>query len=77
MQLSPDGKELLKVTNEGIEDGKFKFPDTVTSIGFQAFYGCRGLTRVTIPKSVEHLNDAVFYGCTSLTHVIIPKSVKI
>ena len=38
----------------------------VTSIGYDAFSGCSGLTSVTIPDSVKVIRDRVFDGCTSL-----------
>ncbi|MBO4777877.1 MAG: leucine-rich repeat domain-containing protein, partial [Bacteroidales bacterium] len=40
-----------------------------------AFYGCTGLTSVTIPNSVTSIGDYAFYGCTGLTSVTIPNSV--
>jgi hypothetical protein len=38
----------------------------VTSIGYSAFYGCSGLTSITIPNSVTSIADDAFEGCTSL-----------
>ncbi|MCR4659450.1 MAG: leucine-rich repeat domain-containing protein [Bacteroidales bacterium] len=48
---------------------------TVTSIGNKAFYGCTGLTSVTIGSGVTSIGDQAFYWCTGLTYVTIPNSV--
>ena len=48
---------------------------SVTSIGDWAFYGCTGLTSLTIPNSVTSIGDGVFSDCTGLTSVTIPDSV--
>ena len=50
-------------------------PDSVTSIGNGAFYGCTSLTSITIPDSVTSIGYEAFYDCTSLTSITIPNSV--
>ncbi len=50
-------------------------PNSVTSIGIQAFQGCRGLTSVSIPNNVTSIGDYAFDGCRSLTSITIPNSV--
>ena len=49
--------------------------DSVTDIGEDAFYGCSGLTSVTIPDSVTSIEGYAFYNCSGLTSVTIPDSV--
>ena len=53
----------------------YTIPNSVTSIGADAFSYCRSLTSVTIPDSVTSIGESSFYKCTSLTSVTIPDSV--
>ena len=46
------------------KSGTFSIPNTVTSIWKNAFYGCVGLTSVTIPNSVTSIGDYSFAYCT-------------
>ena len=50
-------------------------PDSVTSIGWYAFYDCDGLTSVTIGDSVTSIGDDAFRGCSGLTSVTIGNGV--
>ncbi len=46
-------------------------PDSVTSIGFRAFFNDSGLTSVAIPQSVTSIGDAAFYGCAGLSAITV------
>ena len=50
-------------------------PNSVTSIGSSAFYGCESLTSIEIPNSVTSIGYYAFYYCSSLTSIEIPNSV--
>ena len=42
-------------------------PNSVKTIGGDAFAGCTGLTSVEIPDSVKTIGGNAFFGCTGLT----------
>ena len=50
-------------------------PDSVTSIGDWAFYGCSSLSSIVIPDSVTSIGDYAFAYCSSLSSVVIGDSV--
>ena len=54
---------------------RIHIPNSVTSIGNWAFYGCGGLTSIIIPNSVTSIKNEAFTSCRGLTSVIIPDSV--
>ena len=54
-----DGKEIKDLV----------IPSSMTSIGDYAFYGCEGLTSVTIHNNVTEIGKNAFYSCKGLTDV--------
>ena len=64
----------LYLNGEKVKD--LVIPNSVTSIGWAAFYGFSGLTSVTIGNSVTSIGGDAFWGCSSLTSVTIGNSVK-
>ncbi|MBQ8366103.1 MAG: leucine-rich repeat domain-containing protein [Alistipes sp.] len=51
---------------------QYTIPDSVTTVGYGAFYGCDNLTSVTIPDSVITIGDGAFNACNGLTEITIP-----
>ena len=52
-------------------------PDSVTSIGFCAFYECQNLETITFGENSQltTIGESAFYNCDSLTSIFIPSSV--
>ena len=48
---------------------KYTIPDSVTTIGIQAFYNCESLTIAIIGDSVTSIGECAFVYCVSLTSV--------
>ena len=75
-----DGKlSILDLSDAKIvEGGSDYWEGSYTSndnLGDHAFYGCTGLTSLTIPSSVTSIGDYAFYECCGLTSLTIPSSV--
>ena len=60
---------------DGEETTDLVIPESVTSIGGYAFYGCTGLTSIDIPNSMTSIGKEAFSCCSGLTSVTIPNSV--
>jgi hypothetical protein len=52
----------------GLPNTSYAIPNSVTSIGDEAFEECSGLTSVTIGNSVTNIGEYAFEGCYSLTN---------
>ena len=53
----------------------YTIPNSVTTIGDEAFWGCKSLTSINIPNSVTTIGFWAFAVCESLTSINIPNSV--
>ena len=79
----PTEIENLPVTR--IEDGAFYrdyynlttvlIPDTVTTIGNQAFWACSELSSIHIPDGVTTIGNQAFWACSELSSIHIPDGV--
>ena len=64
-----DGITTVEVTGNTSCAGEAVIPNTVTSIGYQAFQGATSLASITIPATVTSIGDFAFYNATALTSV--------
>lgn len=50
-------------------------PDSVRTIGKNAFSGCASLSSVTLPKSLTNLGEGAFANCTALEEIALPETL--
>ncbi len=53
-----------------------KLPDSILSIGIQAFALCKRITEIILPDSVKEIGHHAFRDCRGLKKVVISKGVK-
>lgn len=56
---------------------KVNLPNTIKSIGLEAFLGCKSLKEIDLPYSLVSMGEDAFQCCSSLKKVYIPKEMKI
>ncbi len=61
--------------NQFHANGAYVIRPGTKTIAYSAFYGCSGLTSVTIPNSVTSICDNAFMACVGLTELTIPDGV--
>ena len=44
-------------------------------IGYCAFYGCSGLTSLTLPAGITSIGEKAFFGCSGLTSLNLPAGI--
>ena len=71
---SPDGDTVTGIGSWAFEYTDIEeiiSPDTVTQIGWSAFWGCHNLTTVYIGKGVNTIENNPFPNCSSLTNIAV------
>ena len=71
--FNKDKSKIISFRNQNVES--YVIPNSVTSIGDSAFWGCRSLSDIVIPSSVTSIGDSAFWDCSSLSKIVIPSSV--
>ena len=79
-----NGLTVVKIADEGFADCKnlksITIPDSVTSIGYSAFYGCISLTSITLPfigaTTDGSVDDDTSFGYIFGGNSYIPKTLK-
>ena len=58
-------------------EGDYYIPDGISTICGGAFSYCRGLTSITIPKSMINIDNGTFSGCENLKHINVVSDNKV
>ena len=74
--LFDKNKRIIIQYPAGKRDASYVIPNSVKSIGGEAFYLCESLQKITLPNSVTSIGDYAFTACSGLTSINIPNSVK-
>ena len=74
--LFDKNKRIIIQYPAGKRDASYVIPNSVKSVGGDAFYLCESLKKITLPNSVTSIGDGAFSGCSGLTSINIPNSVK-
>ncbi len=73
-----DGAKVTRIGNSAFREcsllQKVNIPETVTTIGMQAFNGCT-FEEITLPDSVTKISDGLFMYCSSLKKVNLPENL--
>ena len=73
-------KNLVSIGNWAFSSLPIKeitVPDTVTTLGDFAFYGCKFLTTVNLSQGLTKIGGSTFYECKALKSIIIPNRVTV
>lgn len=69
-------KDMTKVVKcPALKQGAYVIPDSVTTIGADAFCKCRLLASITLPDGITSIGDHAFRGCHGASSINIPDGV--
>ena len=71
---SKDGSTFIQYAI-GKNDSEFTLPNSVTCIGYSAFYSSKTLTTIIIGDNVESVEKSAFLNCRNLTSIVIEVGV--
>lgn len=72
----PDG--ITKIGDQAFYESQITslvLPNSVKTIGENAFSNCRSLTSIVLPESLQKIENYSFYNCENLQSVTFPKSL--
>ncbi|MBO5868823.1 MAG: leucine-rich repeat domain-containing protein, partial [Oscillospiraceae bacterium] len=72
------GKKVTEIGDSAFRYCDFRavtLPNTVRTIGDEAFVGCTNMKSITLPTSLTTLGESAFEDCTGLTSVTIPEGI--
>ena len=75
-----DGCDVTSVSSTAFYSShikKISIPDTVTEIGWWAFYGCKNLSHVSFGNRLKTIGYGAFMNCTQLKSIEIPPTISI
>ena len=81
IQETIDGYPVTAIGNSAFKNNtvitSVSMPDSVTTIGNSAFYGCSGLSgKLELPEGLASIGTSAFHGCSGLSGtLVIPEKV--
>lgn len=67
-----NGKAVTSIKEQAFYENtkmvKIAFPDTLKTVGYEAFAGCTGLTSVRMSAGIEDIATMAFLGCSALEY---------
>lgn len=75
-----EGSRLKTIGNGAFSSNKFEtisLPESVETIGAEAFRSCSKLTAIDIPDNVTTIKAYTFDGCTALTDIKLPSTLTV